>query len=201
MTSSPGVDPLAVLRSSPLFRVLDEADVRALAAHLSLERFPAGELVIREGEPGDTCYLIRAGQAGVVTRDLIGQEVLLATFGPGDSFGESALVAERPRSATIRAVTDLEVYALSRAELDRLEAAYPRFAAHARRHVDLLDIDAFLKRASPFARLPRETIRRRGARCPRGGGGRPVLPGPLRSSRGAPGRQAAGGVGGRGLFR
>ncbi|MBI3968332.1 MAG: cyclic nucleotide-binding domain-containing protein [Chloroflexi bacterium] len=58
---------------------------------------------MREGEPGNTCYLVRAGQAGVIGRDLIGAEVTLAVFGPGDSFGEGALVAERPRSATVRA--------------------------------------------------------------------------------------------------
>src|SRR3712207_2769841 len=99
MTSSVAVDSLFPLRSSPLFRVLPDDELRAIAAHLLVEQFQAGATIIREGEPGDTCYVIRSGEAGVVSRDLIGQEVTLTVFGPGQSFGEIALVNECCRTA------------------------------------------------------------------------------------------------------
>lgn len=69
----------------------------------------AGEVVIREGEQGDRFYMIEDGQASV---SLAGRE--MAMLGPDDFFGEIALLREIPRTATVAAVTDLQLYALER---------------------------------------------------------------------------------------
>jgi protease PrsW len=149
-----------LLRTSALFGALPDSELQRIAAALRLETFPKGERVVAEGERGDEAYLIASGDAGVVTNDLIGEEVTLRTFGVGDLFGEVALVDDSPRTATVRALSDLEVYVLDRGTFRSLEKANPTFAAALRKHVDLLSVDRFLKKASPFARVPGDVIHR-----------------------------------------
>ncbi len=150
---------LALLRRSPFFGVAPDGELGAIAAHLAPVSFAAGTEIVREGESGDSCFLIDHGEAEVSSRDLIGQEIRLQTYGPGDVIGELALVgAGRPRSATIRSRTDVDAFEITRASFDELEATCPTFAAGARERLERLDLDAFLKRASPFARLPPEAL-------------------------------------------
>ncbi|MGH9054282.1 MAG: PEP/pyruvate-binding domain-containing protein [Acidimicrobiales bacterium] len=90
------------LKPVPLFAELDE-DEREQVAHLLRERhFSKGDTVIREGTGGAAFFLIDSGDATVTVG---GQE--RATLGPGDYFGEIALIDEGPRSATVTAATDL----------------------------------------------------------------------------------------------
>ena len=127
--------------------------------HLKQEQFAAGETIIHEGDKGDACYLICSGQVGVVSSDLIGQDAPLATFGPGDLFGEIALVIDGLRTATVVALEPVLAYVLYRSDFTQMEQSLTAFGASMRQHVDLLAIDAFLVNASPFANLPRDTIR------------------------------------------
>jgi protease PrsW len=153
-------DVLALLRSSPLFGSVPETELLRIAPRLTLERFAHGDTVIREGEDGDRAYLVASGEAAVVTRDLIGEEVSLKVFGPGEGFGETALVEAVKRTATVKAATDLDVYVLDRATFEDLGRSAPTFARSVREYVDLLAVDRVLKKASPFARLSPERIRK-----------------------------------------
>ena len=128
-------------------------------------RFEDGETIIREGEEGDECFLVTAGIAAVVGRDLIGEEVPIALLRPGQTFGELALIGTgRPRTATVLAYPAVETLSMSRADFRSLEERCPAFAVAAHAQLDRLDLDAFLKRSSPFARLPHDVIERIGAR-------------------------------------
>ena len=151
---------LDLLRSSTVFGLLPETELHRVASSMRLERFAAGERIIAEGERGDTAYLIADGEAGVVTRDLIGEEVTLRVFKKGEAFGEVALVEDSPRTANVRALTDLDVLVLDRRTFELLEKDNPKFSQAIRQHVDLLSIDRFLKKASPFARVPADVIHR-----------------------------------------
>ena len=151
---------IELLRGSTVFGLLPEEELRRVASSMRLERFAAGERIIAEGERGDTAYLIADGEAGVVTRDLIGEEVTLRVFKRGEAFGEVALVEDAPRTATVRALTDLDVLVLDRGAFVVLEKDNPKFSEAVRKHVDLLSIDRFLKKASPFARVPADVIHR-----------------------------------------
>lgn len=77
-----------------------------------LERFAPGETVIREGDTGDEVYVVKAGTLDVSHRTADGSEARLRQLGPGEVFGELAVLGKTRRTATVRAVTAVEVYRL-----------------------------------------------------------------------------------------
>ena len=151
---------LELLRRSALFGDLPEEELKRIAPRLVRTPYAHGDTIIREGDQGDTAYVIASGEAAVVTHDLIGEEIVLTVFGVGETFGETALVERAARTATVKARTDVVAYVLDRATFDDLASSVPAFAASIRRYVDLLSVDRILKKASPFARLSADRIRR-----------------------------------------
>lgn len=81
---------------------------------LVLEKFGPGQVIFREGDPGRHVYVIKSGTVEVLTRRA-GSETptVIKRLGPGEHFGEMALLRNAPRTATIRAVTDVEVFRMS----------------------------------------------------------------------------------------
>ncbi|MCH8328722.1 MAG: cyclic nucleotide-binding domain-containing protein [Candidatus Marinimicrobia bacterium] len=72
-----------------------------------LVEFKPGEVIFSEGDPGDCMYIVRRGEIEVI-KHLNGEPVIITRMGPDQIFGEMALVAQRSRSATVRAITDVE---------------------------------------------------------------------------------------------
>ena len=93
------------LRRCPIFEPLTLAQLEQLAGGTARARYEVGAVVIAEGEVGDAFYLITEGHASVTSA---GQP--LNTMGPGDSFGEVALLRRVPRTATVVATSPLDVY-------------------------------------------------------------------------------------------
>lgn len=91
---------------------LPEALLIEATNRLQPVRFAAGETVIRQGDAADRFYIITQGQVNVTRRDQAGQEVPLATLGPGQFFGEIGLLTHGPRIASVKAKTPLEALAL-----------------------------------------------------------------------------------------
>ncbi|MBN2361017.1 MAG: protein kinase [Deltaproteobacteria bacterium] len=79
-------------------------------------RFAAGSAIVREGEHGDAAYVIRSGHCQVV-RWIDGERKVLRRMGPGEVFGETAVFAQQPRSATVEALDDVEVWVVAGAAL------------------------------------------------------------------------------------
>lgn len=77
------------------------------------KEYADGEVICREGEPGNQMYVIQAGHTSVV-REEAGSEVVLAELGPGDVFGEMAIFDRKPRSATVRAKGTVRVLTLDK---------------------------------------------------------------------------------------
>jgi MFS family permease len=102
-------EQLQLLRGSPIFSALPPSTLEQLAESLDEVRVPAGQEIVRQGESGDRFYLVDEGTLEV---SVDGQPV--QSLGPGDSFGEIALLRDVPRTATVRAQTDAVVYALER---------------------------------------------------------------------------------------
>jgi CRP/FNR family transcriptional regulator len=102
------VDAVEALARVPLLSGLQRRELERLAREFRERTFPEGAIVTSEGEPGIGFFVIVDGSAEVS----VGGE-LRGSLGPGDSFGEMALIDEGPRSATIVAATDLRCLALS----------------------------------------------------------------------------------------
>ncbi|MGA3217275.1 MAG: MFS transporter [Acidimicrobiales bacterium] len=100
---------LALITANEILAPLAESTQEELARSLVEVKVPAGEAVVEEGMAGDRFYLIESGTAEVTARGKV-----VNRLGPGDSFGEIALLRDVPRQATVRAVEDLTLYALER---------------------------------------------------------------------------------------
>src|SRR5262245_41624047 len=96
-------------------------DVRRLvASSFRPVSYPFGGVVVREGEPADAFYVISSGTARALKSGDDGEEVALGTLGPGDAFGELALVEDTTRAATVRASSELVVLRLDRSIFNAL---------------------------------------------------------------------------------
>ena len=108
-----------VLPKTPFFSVLTPDLFRMAVQRVQLISLAAGEILFRKGDPGDTLFVVAWGEVAV----LVPQEV--ARLSEGDFFGEIALLADRPRTATVKATVDSQVLALDRSLLIDLVAASP----------------------------------------------------------------------------
>ena len=128
------IDPLQVLRRVAFFESLTGDERQKLSVLLRPVSFGADETIVKEGDSGDRWYVLTEGTVVVERADLIGQNVTLAVLGPGESFGESALLAEETqRVATVRSQTPIRGFALDRADIARAEDAVPGIRARLRR--------------------------------------------------------------------
>lgn len=103
---------------SPMFHYLDENDTRTLSRYLEFQKLNRGEVLFREGDPGDFVVFIFKGSVEVSTLSHEGEPFSLAQLGWGTSVGEMALIDELPRSATAHVVDDVELFILSRASFN-----------------------------------------------------------------------------------
>ncbi len=101
-------DRIALLRRVGMLRMLPVPAIEGLAQRLRRMPVPAGTVVFREGDQGEDFYVIESGSVAVL-RD----EHEVRRLAPGDAFGEIALLRAVPRTATVRAVKDTELAALS----------------------------------------------------------------------------------------
>lgn len=101
------LDKLAVLRGSSLSQMLSPAELEVLAELARPRRFERDQVVLDEGEMGDSLYVIASGEVEVLLRHDSGEPKVLARLGAPDFFGEMAVVDREARSATVRTATDL----------------------------------------------------------------------------------------------
>ena len=151
---------LALLKGVRAFSRLPERTQEELAGLLNEERFPAGGVVVAEGEPGDRLYLISTGRAEVSAAGPRGP-VPLAAFGPGEMFGEIALLEPGgTRQATVTATTDLLTSSLAAPAFHRVLDAHPEAQRAFSEAAEEMLVAKFLKQASPFAALDADRVRR-----------------------------------------
>jgi putative peptide zinc metalloprotease protein len=127
------------LKLASPFTKLSADRLHTLAARLERLSAPTGATIVRQGEPGDTCYLLRSGRVEVVRRQdgpdgSEGSEgpteSRLSVLGPGMLFGEAALLADVPRNASVRAIEPCQLLALHRRDLLAAMGASPEVRSH-----------------------------------------------------------------------
>ena len=132
----------------PLFAGLPQDDVQAVLRTARRRTFSKGEVVFHHGDPGDSLHLVARGRFAVRVMTPVGDVATLGIRGPGESFGEMALVdPEAHRSATIQALEPAETLALAYSQLGHVRGAVDRMlvvllADQVRRSNQLL-LDAF----------------------------------------------------------
>jgi CRP-like cAMP-binding protein len=112
----------------PLARFAD-ADLAPLAAHMRERRLRPGQVLAKEGACGTEMYFVRRGTLAIVKRITGGVEQIVARIGAGEFVGEMALFDRRPRSATMRAETEVELLVLDRKAVAALVNMSPGAAA------------------------------------------------------------------------
>jgi CRP/FNR family cyclic AMP-dependent transcriptional regulator len=129
--------PMAAMRSSEVVELLARVPVFATLVQGDLERiselavprgFEPGQVVFREGDSSDTCYVVRSGRARAVREHSDGRTITLATFGAGDIFGELAMFEDERRSATVEAIEPTSVVAVLGGDMRRLMSEHPEIS-------------------------------------------------------------------------
>jgi CRP-like cAMP-binding protein len=120
------LDAEQLIAGSHLFRSLDDEGRRDLLGRGRLVVFPSGSVIIREGEPGESFYVIDKGVVEVSTVGVEGGEVSLTTLQRGAFFGEVSLLTGSPRTATVVALTDVAALAFDRDVVETMLANHPK---------------------------------------------------------------------------
>ncbi len=119
---------MELLQSVALFADLEGEELERFS-HVAVPRsFPAGTRVFHEGDSSDACYIVKDGSFRVTREHSDGRAITLATLGPGEIFGELAMLDGDSRSASAEALTDGELLALPANDVRSLLARHPEIA-------------------------------------------------------------------------
>jgi len=118
-----------LLGGVPVFSTLVREDLERIAQFAVPREFEPGEVVFREGDASDTCYVVRDGRARALRTHTDGRTLTLATFGPGDIFGELALFEDERRSATVEAIEHTSAVGVLGPDMRRLMSEHAEISA------------------------------------------------------------------------
>jgi CRP/FNR family transcriptional regulator, cyclic AMP receptor protein len=121
-------DTISLLARVPTFEALGPEELTHVAEVAVPRRWEPGQVVFREGDASDTCYVVRTGHARAIREHSDGRTITLANFGPGDIFGELAMFEDERRSATVETLDRVEAVALLGPDMRRLMREHPGIA-------------------------------------------------------------------------
>ncbi|MDQ2816919.1 MAG: Crp/Fnr family transcriptional regulator [Candidatus Eremiobacteraeota bacterium] len=116
----------AVLKRVPLFAEFSDADTAAMAALMQTRKFSKHAVLVYEGDPGDTLFVVIHGNVAVTRISNDGKETILSILKDGDFFGEMGVLDASPRSATIKALGEAHVAVLAREDFLHLLSKSPQ---------------------------------------------------------------------------
>ncbi len=119
---------ISLLRKVPLFEVLKDEDLEAIARVTISRSYDKDQVIILAEEEGDALFIIAHGQVKVSIVSEDGREVILSLLGEGAVFGELSLLDGKPRSANVVATQDMELYMVRRADFLQLIYKVPQIA-------------------------------------------------------------------------
>lgn len=111
---------------TPLFEGFEQAELAAIIRGLQFVGFQPGDIMVGEGAPGDSMFIIAEGTAKAYIKDRKGYPMMIKELGSGDFFGEVSVLTGKPRTATVTAATEVEVLELDKKTLDSISETHPR---------------------------------------------------------------------------
>src|SRR5687767_8787920 len=123
-----GEQSVELLRKVPLFAELSGEELDQIGSVAIPRAYPKGVRVFHEGDHSDACYIVRSGDLRVTREHSDGRAIALATLGPGDIFGELAMLDGQARSASVETLSDAELLALPSADYRRLLAEHSQIS-------------------------------------------------------------------------
>jgi len=134
-----------LLKEVPLFTLLDDHERAELAAQLDVVHFSAGEIVFNYGDPGESIYVISAGEVETFMKNDTGERVVIEVASRGDFFGELSMLDQGTRSVSVLATQETDALKLARCDLEKFlqlrpQAAMDLLAAMGRRHRETLEL-------------------------------------------------------------
>jgi CRP-like cAMP-binding protein len=105
---------MALLEKVEMFSPLSKPELKELVEHLSVKSYAAGEVPVRQGEPGDSFYVIKSGRVNVIMEKSPDDTAVVATLGPGNFFGEMSLLTGATRTASIHVMDDAELIVIDK---------------------------------------------------------------------------------------
>lgn len=150
----------SVLPRTPLFSALEERHLARLIDRVRLVVLDPDQVLFRQGDPGDALYVVAAGELAALVRAAAGAELVeVSRLGEGTFFGEIALLADQPRSATVRAAQPTQLLAIDRDAVRELVADSPEAGRVLVRFIRDRLLNSMVETSRLFARLsPRETV-------------------------------------------
>ena len=118
--------PSAAPLQTPLFRGFSNEELVAVIRGLRLLTFAPGMIIVSEGQPGDSLFVLATGMARAFVRTPGGRNVQVRELMEGDFFGEISILTGKPRTATITAASRCELLELDRVSLDSIRATHPK---------------------------------------------------------------------------
>src|SRR5437868_14582785 len=130
-----------VLRTMDIFEELSNQDLEQVSRLVRERRAPENAVLFRQGDSGDTMYIVKEGRIKIVTADSVGRERVLAFYGEGGFFGEMAVLTGAPRTATAVAATNCSLLALRKEDFDKLLSSNVTIMKHMLKVVALRQAD------------------------------------------------------------
>ncbi|MEA2481590.1 MAG: family transcriptional regulator, cyclic receptor protein [Thermoleophilaceae bacterium] len=125
-----GEETVELLARVPMFRELSRRDLEELAQVAVPRTYGRGQVVFRQDDQGDTCYIVRNGSVRVTHDHTDGRTITLAELRPGDMFGELAMFDTERRSATVQALEETSALALLAGDMRRMLLTHPHIAVN-----------------------------------------------------------------------
>jgi ATP-binding cassette, subfamily B, bacterial HlyB/CyaB len=150
---------ISFLRTVPLFSMYGETELEGLLRGSALRSYKTGELICRQGEPGTSFYVVWSGQVRILMEDDNGREVNLGGLTQGDHFGESAMLTERTRNATARAIEDSVLIEFSAETFQTYFIANEGQRSYFDAFLRSTSLQRFLKSCTDFSVVPARELR------------------------------------------
>lgn len=124
-----------MLEKVALFANLGETEINSLERRAAIKSYPKSAILVSEGDQTDCLFVIQSGKVKAYVADEDGKELILNIHGPGDYFGEIALLDDAPRSASVMTLEDTRCYVISKRDFRECLAQYPSIALTLLQHL------------------------------------------------------------------